>query len=74
MQCKSGHIRGVASLEGDSLVVFYHFIASDIWSDKRGSIWWSGLVKERLLNHNSDGPSIFKSDMCINYYKLSLMY
>ena len=36
---KSGLIRGMASLEGNNLVVFYHLSASDIWPDKIGSLW-----------------------------------
>ena len=35
---KSGVIRGVVSLEGSSLVVFYYLIASEIWRDKRGGL------------------------------------
>jgi hypothetical protein len=31
-------LRGVASLKGGNLVVFYNFCASEIWPDKRG--WW----------------------------------
>jgi hypothetical protein len=31
-KCKSGPIRGVASLEGNNLVVFYYFGVSEIWS------------------------------------------
>jgi hypothetical protein len=36
-------IRGVTSLEEDKLVVFYYFSAFDIWSDKRGGLWWEGF-------------------------------
>lgn len=34
----------MASLEADTLVVFYYFGASEIWSDKMG-----GLIREGLL-------------------------
>jgi hypothetical protein len=29
-------MEGVASLDGDNLVVFYYLSASEIWLDKRG--------------------------------------
>jgi hypothetical protein len=32
---KTGLIRGVASLEGDNLVVFYYLSVSENWPDKR---------------------------------------
>ena len=35
MDLKSSVIRGVVSLEGSSLVVFWYLSASEIWSDKR---------------------------------------
>jgi hypothetical protein len=38
LQWKSGHIRGVASIEGDNFVVFYHSSASEIFG-------WSGLIR-----------------------------
>ena len=31
-------IRGMASLKGDNLLVFYYISASEIWSDKRGGL------------------------------------
>jgi hypothetical protein len=31
---ESGLIRGVVSLEGGQIIVFYYFIASEIWPDK----------------------------------------
>ena len=33
-------IRGVVSLEVDSVVVFYYLNASEICPDKRGGVWW----------------------------------
>ena len=38
-------ITGVASLEGDNLVVFYYLGASKIWPDKRGGLWWKWPYK-----------------------------
>jgi hypothetical protein len=35
-----GNIRGVTSLKGTNLLAFYNLIASEIWSDKRGGLWW----------------------------------
>jgi hypothetical protein len=35
----------VASLEGKHLVVFYYFSKSEIWSEKRGGLWWEGACK-----------------------------
>jgi hypothetical protein len=32
---KSSHKRGVASFEGENLVLFYYLNASEIWPDKR---------------------------------------
>ena len=42
----SGLIKGVVSLEGGEFIVilFYYFIASDIWLDKRGGFPWGGRV------------------------------
>jgi len=37
----------VASLEEDNLVIYYYFSASEIRSDKRGSIWWEGPYYKR---------------------------
>ena len=39
-----GLIKGVAFLEGNNLVVFYYFSASEIWPNKKG-----GLIREGLL-------------------------
>ena len=38
-----GLIRGVASLEGNNLVVFYYFSASEIWPDWKGDLIREGL-------------------------------
>jgi hypothetical protein len=35
----SVHIRGVASLEGDKVVIYYPS-PSEIWPNKRGGFWW----------------------------------
>jgi hypothetical protein len=32
--------RRMVSLEKDNLVVFNYLCASEIWSNKRGSLWW----------------------------------
>jgi len=42
-------IRGLASLEGDNLVVFYYISASEIWPDNKGDIGGSGLIRGRQL-------------------------
>jgi len=31
-------IRGVVSLDGDNLVVFYYLSSSEFWHDKRGGL------------------------------------
>jgi hypothetical protein len=38
-------IRGVASFEGDNLIVFNYFSALEIWPYKIGSLWWEGPVQ-----------------------------
>jgi len=30
----------VASLDGDSLVLFYYVVVSEIWAYKRGGLWF----------------------------------
>jgi hypothetical protein len=37
-------IRGVVSLEGDSVVVFYYHSLSEIWPDKRGNLIIKGSL------------------------------
>ena len=37
-------MRGVVSLEGDNLVVFYYLSASESWSDKKDVLWLEGPV------------------------------
>ena len=44
MYLKSGLIRGVASLEGDNLVVFYYLSVSEIWPYKRGGLSGGGQL------------------------------
>jgi len=45
---------GVASLDGESLVVFYYLVGSEIWRGKRGGIWcewpykWGTAVLHRM--------------------------
>ena len=41
---RGGLIRGVAFLEGNNLVVFDYFSASEIWPDKSG-----GLIRRVVL-------------------------
>jgi hypothetical protein len=38
-------MRGVASLEGDNLLVFYYLSSSEIRPDKRGDLWWEWPYK-----------------------------
>ena len=40
LQWKSGFIRGMTSLKGDNLVIFYYLSATEIWLDNRGGLWW----------------------------------
>jgi len=40
LKWKSGLTRGVVSLEGDNLVVFYYLSVHEIWPDKRAGLWW----------------------------------
>jgi hypothetical protein len=55
-------IRGVASIEGDNLVVFYHPCASEIFG-------WSGLIREvtsiegdnLVVFYNKDFPKLLKN-------------
>ena len=42
---KNGLIIEVASLEGDSLVVFYFRRVSEIWHDKMVGFWHEGLER-----------------------------
>ena len=67
MQCKNGLIRGVASLEGVSIVVFCNFSISEILSDKSSGLWcgWPG---------KKGGSTVFfnlKSEIKIKFYILS---
>ena len=50
MYLKSGLIRGVASLEGDNLVVFYYLSVSEIWPDKRDGLSGGGQSSGILLS------------------------
>ena len=45
MYLKTGLIRGMASLEGDNLVVFYYLSVSENWSDKRVAFGESGFIR-----------------------------
>jgi hypothetical protein len=49
LQWKSGPIRGVASPEEDNLLIIYYLSASEIWPDKRGSLWWEWSDKRGSL-------------------------
>jgi hypothetical protein len=43
-----GHIfcnEKVASPEEDNLLIIYYLSASEIWPDKRGSLWWEWPIK-----------------------------
>jgi hypothetical protein len=42
-------IRGLVSLEGDNLVVFYYLSTSEIWLDKRSDLWWEGPYKRETI-------------------------
>jgi hypothetical protein len=42
-------MEGVASLDGDNLVVFYYLSASEIWLDERGDFWWECPYKRGLM-------------------------
>ena len=46
MWWEGGFVRGVASLEGDRVVVFYHLCASEIWLDIRVAFGGSGHLRE----------------------------
>ena len=46
---KSVLVRGVLSLEGDNLVVFYYLSASEICPDKGAAIGESGIIRGGLL-------------------------
>jgi len=46
LHLKDGLIRGLASLDGDNLVVFYYHSVSEIWSDKRVVLWWERPYKQ----------------------------
>ena len=50
MYLKSGLIRGMASLEGDNLVVFYYLSVSENWPDKRGGLSGVGQSSGILLS------------------------
>jgi len=50
--------RGVASLEGDNLVVFYYLGASEIWPDKRVAFGGRGLIRRGLLYIYSNEKNI----------------
>jgi hypothetical protein len=43
---EGGFVRGVASLEGDRVVVFYHLCASEIWLDIRVAFGGCGRLRE----------------------------
>ena len=45
LQQESGLIRGLASLEGDNLVVIDDLSAFEIWPDKRGGLLWKWIYK-----------------------------
>jgi len=42
LQSKCGLVKGVISLEGEDYVVFHNLSGSEIWLDKKGSLWWEG--------------------------------
>ena len=50
MHLKPGLIRGVVSLEGSSLVVFYYLVASEIRYDKRGGFSRGEQLSNILLS------------------------
>jgi hypothetical protein len=43
-------MRGVVSLEGDNLVVFYYLSASESWSDKKDVLWREGPVAKETTS------------------------
>jgi hypothetical protein len=47
---KTGLIRGMASLEGDNLVVFYYLSVSENWPYKRGGLSGGGQSSGILLS------------------------
>jgi hypothetical protein len=47
---KAGLIRGMASLEGDNLVVFYFLGVSENWPDKRDCLSGGGQSSGILLS------------------------
>jgi hypothetical protein len=47
---KTGLIRGMASLEGDNLVVFYYHSVSENWPDKRYGLSGDGQSSGILLS------------------------
>ena len=49
LEWKSNLIRGVTSLEGNSIVICNYLSASEIWPDKRGGLWWEWSYKKGLL-------------------------
>jgi len=51
LQWKSGLIRGVASHEGDNLLLFYYLSSSEIWPDKNRGVVFGvrGLIRRGLL-------------------------
>jgi hypothetical protein len=46
-----GLIRGINSLDGEHVVVFYYLSASKIWPDKRDRLQWKGLYKRGNTVH-----------------------
>jgi hypothetical protein len=48
---KTGLIRGMASLVGDNLVVFYYLSVSEIWPDKRDGLSGGGRYTEIVKYH-----------------------
>jgi hypothetical protein len=42
---KGGLIREMTSLKGDNLVVLNYLSAFEIWPDKRGGLWWEGMIR-----------------------------
>jgi len=44
---KWSHKRGVTSIEGGNLLVFYYLIPFDICPDWRVSLWWEWSNKRR---------------------------
>jgi hypothetical protein len=66
LQCKSGFIRGVTTLVGGNLVVFYYLRASEIWGCCHFISWWSVLLVEETeyLEKTTDKLNFVLSTPC----------